>query len=258
MIKRRHAGLITALLFGASLSEGAEPTLIDSVRTVTSDSGEMRTPLTEHERTRASYWRLSEAEWRRYRSLMEGIRGNISPASLSPIEALGIHARDDAERQRYAEQWATLMREDAERVLAFQQAYDSAGLRLFPTETLIDYDRLPDPNAKRDALWSNDRLLLFLRLDCRACEAMLARALARIDQVAGVDVFLTGLAADDNAAIRAWASERGIRPDWVNAQRVTLNFGDSVLNRIAPRGAEIPLIVRRRGESLTLLDRGLL
>ncbi|EAQ95722.1 TIGR03759 family integrating conjugative element protein [Congregibacter litoralis] len=256
MINARNAGLIVALLLGAGISEGSDPSQTAAVRTGTHDSGVLRTPLTEQERTRAAYWRLSESEWRRYRSLMDGIRGNISPSSLSPIEALGIHARDDAERQRYAEQWATLMREDAKRVLAFQQAYDTAGQRLFPAETLIDYDRLPDPTAKRDALWSHDRLLLFLRLDCRACEAVLARALARIDQVAGVDVFLIGIAADDDAAIRAWASDRGIRPDWVNAQRVTLNFGDSVLERIAPHGAEIPLIVRRRGDTLTLLDRG--
>ncbi|MEW8057076.1 MAG: TIGR03759 family integrating conjugative element protein, partial [Candidatus Thiodiazotropha sp.] len=51
----------------------------------------------------ARLWGLSETEWRRYKQLMQGIRGSISPATISPIEVLGIHARDDAERQRYAE-----------------------------------------------------------------------------------------------------------------------------------------------------------
>ncbi|MCG7882525.1 MAG: TIGR03759 family integrating conjugative element protein, partial [Candidatus Thiodiazotropha endolucinida] len=74
----------------------------------------------------AHLWGLSETEWHRYKELMQGIRGSISPATISPIEVLGIHARDDAERQRYAEVWAHAMYEDAGRILAFQRAYDAA------------------------------------------------------------------------------------------------------------------------------------
>jgi integrating conjugative element protein (TIGR03759 family) len=73
---------------------------------------------------------------------MEGIRGSVSAAIISPIEVLGIHARDDAERRDYAERWAVLMREDVDRILAFQRAYDEAGRFLFPGERLIDLIRL--------------------------------------------------------------------------------------------------------------------
>ena len=97
-----------------------------------------QTPLTSSERARAQSWGLSEIEWQRYRSLLQGIRGSVSPATLSPLEVLGIHARDDAERTRYAEQWAIAMRDDAERILAFQRAYDEANRRLFPDTPLID------------------------------------------------------------------------------------------------------------------------
>ena len=69
-------------------------------------------------------------EWQRYRQLMQGIRGSISPETISPIEVLGIHARDEAERQRYADAWASAMHEDVDRILAFQRAYDEAGKRL--------------------------------------------------------------------------------------------------------------------------------
>ncbi|MEQ8495579.1 MAG: TIGR03759 family integrating conjugative element protein, partial [Gammaproteobacteria bacterium] len=72
------------------------------------------TALTEHERVRAELWGLADDEWRRYQSLMAGIRGSISPDMISPIEVLGIHARDAAERRKYAEQWAIMLREDAE------------------------------------------------------------------------------------------------------------------------------------------------
>ena len=132
--------------------------------------------ITANERARAEAWRLSADEWHRYRSLMEGIRGSISPGTISPIEVLGIHARDDAERRRYAEQWAMMMREDTERILAFQHAYDQAGRLLYPTETLIDVARLPDRDEDQQALLATDRVLLFARPDCAACDAICAAA----------------------------------------------------------------------------------
>ena len=62
--------------------------------------------LSTSDRVRAQLWDLSETEWQRYQQLMQGIRSSISPSTISPIEVLGIHARDEAELQRYAEEWA--------------------------------------------------------------------------------------------------------------------------------------------------------
>ena len=92
---------------------------------------------------------------------MQGIRGSISPSTISPIEVLGIHARDEAERQRYAEAWARIMYEDAGRILAFQQAYDAAVKRLYPNQPLIDVSRLPGKSAETTEFQSTDRLLFF-------------------------------------------------------------------------------------------------
>jgi integrating conjugative element protein (TIGR03759 family) len=82
--------------------------------------------LPASELARARIWELSEVEWLRYQQLVKGIRGSVSPSAISPIEVLGIHARDEAERQRYAQIWARAMHEDVERILAFQHAYEKA------------------------------------------------------------------------------------------------------------------------------------
>ena len=142
---------------------------------------------------------------------MDGIRGSISPATLSPIEVLGIHARDEAERRRYAERWARLMREDAERILAFQHAYDQAWQRLFPAEPLIDLARLPDEKASDVALQPNDRVLFFTRPDCASCDVLLQRLLKRIDTLAGVDIYLLGLPPDDDTAVEGLGRTTGDR-----------------------------------------------
>ena len=47
-------------------------------------------------------WGLGVEEWTRYRDLMQGPLGVYSP-HLDPLTALGIEARADQERQRYAE-----------------------------------------------------------------------------------------------------------------------------------------------------------
>ena len=120
------------------------PVYADSVQTAESRSS--NAPAIEQSATkridsqvfRADEWGLDVSEWQRYQSLLQGIRGSVSPATLSPLEVLGIHARSADERHRYAEQWAVMMRDDAERILAFQRAYDDAQRRLFPNGLLID------------------------------------------------------------------------------------------------------------------------
>jgi integrating conjugative element protein (TIGR03759 family) len=84
-------------------------------------------------------WGLSTEEIARAQVLLRGLRGAFSVPNLSPIEALGIHARTPAERQRYAELFARLHHDDVERVLAWQQAYDEAVRRLYPNEPVIAF-----------------------------------------------------------------------------------------------------------------------
>tara|TARA_R110002110_G_scaffold158656_1_gene356123 strand:+ start:1674 stop:2480 length:807 start_codon:yes stop_codon:yes gene_type:complete len=218
-----------------------------------SQSEQATTELTALERARAEHWDLTPEEWQRYRLLMNGIRGSISPTTLSPIEALGIHARDASERRHFAERWAALMVKDAERILAFQQAYDAAITRLVGEQPLIDRTRLPVTTPRQAPLASTDRVLLFVRPECAACEAVLERLLARLDTIAGLDIYLSGLNEGDEAAIRDWAMAQGVQPEWVRQRRVTLNFESGALATLAPGEVNLPYLLRRRGETLTPL-----
>ena len=73
------------------------------IETETGMSSAPDTTLSASELARARAWGLSATEWQRYQQLMQGIRGSVSPATISPIEVLGLHARDSDERRRYAE-----------------------------------------------------------------------------------------------------------------------------------------------------------
>ena len=255
MINALLLPLVAALAATATISLRADE--VPSPRTRTSHIESVRTAETGLPRTdiaRAQVWGISEIEWRRYTSLMQGIRGSLSPEIISPLEVLGIHARDEAERRRYAELWAQAMWEDAERILAFQRAYVEAGRRLYPGIPLIAPSRLPETDGQTAGLGPQDRVLFFTRPDCDSCDALLARLLGRIDRIAGIDVYLAGIVPGDDRAVRDWAAEHGIEPERVRTRKVTLNFEAGALAALTGGRGEIPALMRRRGEDLSVLS----
>ena len=212
------------------------------------------TTLSALELARARAWGLSATEWQRYQQLMQGIRGSVSPATISPIEVLGIHARDHDERRRYAETWARTLHDDVDRILAFQRAYDDAGNRLYPNAPLIDIDRLPGKLEKSSPFQSGDRVLFFSRTECPACALILNTLLKRIDELGGIDIYLTDLAPGDDEAVRAWAAEHKIDPQWVRTRRVTLNHDAGALAKLTDEAGTAPYLMRRRGGDLSKLS----
>ena len=239
--------LALALSLPSSLSAQA-PARIDTPTVATRT---LPLHMLEHERAQA--WGLDETEWQRYRTLMQGLRSSISPATISPIEVLGIHARTPEERRRFAEQWARAMHEDVERILAFQRAYQAAYRRLYPNEVLIDPERLAPLGQKPTPLKAGDRILFFTRTDCAPCDALLERVLKHRQRVAGIDIYIAGLEAGDDAGVRDWARARSIEPGDVHARRITLNHAGVRLDELSDGHGAIPYLLRSRGDTLSPL-----
>jgi len=143
------------------------------------------------------------------------------------------------------------MREDVDRILAFQRAYDEAGRRLYPNEQLIA--DVPGRAAMPVTAGQTpqDRLLLFTAPNCAPCDAVLQDALGHIDRIAGIDIYLGQIAPEDTAGVRRWATGHGIAPAWVKSGRVTLNFEAGTLTRLGRATAGLPVLLRRRGETIT-------
>lgn len=234
------------------------------------------------ERSSAQYWGLTLEDYRRYQSLMKGMRGAVSDPRISPIEVLGIHARDDAERRKYAEMFARLMAEDTQRVLQFQLEYDGAFKRLYPTLVALDRgatSRRPPsrlatlisspssaPSAAATAqatttgsygvsrapsVTAGDRLLVFTRQDCSSCDDLVRRSLALAGESLVVDVYLVGAHAAGDA--QSYARRLAIDPELVDARRVTLNLDGGTFARVLPQQRELPALVRKRGQSVVQL-----
>lgn len=240
---------LLALALGATTANAAPPGNLER-QTRTVPLAVQPTRLGYDDAQRAAQWALSTDEWQRYTELMTGIRGSLSPATLSPVEVLGIHARSDAERRRYAERWAQLLHDDAQRVLAFQRAYDEAWQRRYPDLSLIDTALMPEADDDEPSLRPDDRLVLFVGTDCTACDLALSRVLAHRTEVAGVDLYLVGFEIQGSEAVRRWARQQAIDPVWVHERQVTLNIDRGTLARVSDGQGTVPYLLRRRGEAL--------
>lgn len=174
----------------------------------------------------ARNWGLTQDEWRRYQSLMEGQRGIWSP-NLDPITALGVEARTDAERMRYARLLVEIEKQRVERELAFQRAYDQAWQEmhpeLSPVNTFFSHDntRINSQFTEletRVAQSPVERITLVIADPCDACDAVVNRLVA-ID--ANVDIYVAG--AENDTDIRRWAMRMALPVDRVRSRNITLN-----------------------------------
>jgi len=171
----------------------------------------------------ATLWGLKPDEWARYRELMRGPLGLLSPG-LDPLTALGIEARDDAERRRYAELQARFEANRVEKLLAFQRAFDEAFQRIF---------------AGLPRIGDEGRLAVFVKDNCGACEKKVGQL-----QAAGsaFDLYFVDLKPDD-ARLRAWAKKAGVDPAKVSSRTITLNHDSGRWKNLGLAGA-LPAAVR--------------
>ncbi|UJB64363.1 TIGR03759 family integrating conjugative element protein [Acidovorax sp. YS12] len=183
----------------------------------------------------ASDWGLQPQEWQRYRELMEGPLGIYSP-NLDPLSALGIEARSDEERRRYAEMQVQAEARRVEKLLAYQRAYDEAWQRLHPGMQRVN---LPDATPSNAAARGSGRTAVFVKDGCAPC----GQAVQRL-QTSGAefDVYVVGSRQND-AHIRDWARRAQIDPARVRSGSITLNHDSGHWLSLGLPGG-LPAVVR--------------
>ena len=234
-MKQRHIAPTLIVLLISGLAQGAETLTADNLP---SRERPVATESTDEQHARG--WGLSTEEWARYRALMQGPLGIYSP-NLDPLTALGIEARSEQERQRYAELQVQAEAHRVEKLLAYQQAYDDAWQRLHADMPRVI---LPDAGPAFSPVTpaTNGRIAVFIKDACAACDQTTLRL-----QGAGMefDIYVVDSRADD-ARIRAWAQRIGIDPAKVRSGQVTLNHDSGRWLSLGLQG-DLPAVVRQVG-----------
>lgn len=187
----------------------------------------------------AADWGLKPEEWVRYRQLMHGPVGIVSP-NLDPLTALGIEARSDEERRHYAELQVRTEGRRVEKLLAYQRAYDEAWKRLFPALKPVraDESTLSSP-TNVTARSEPGRFAVFVKAACPACDE---RVKALQASGRAFDLYMVG-SLNDDSRIRQWAARVGIDPAKVRSHLITLNHdAGRWLSLSLPGG--LPAVVR--------------
>ncbi|MCH9699365.1 MAG: TIGR03759 family integrating conjugative element protein [Gammaproteobacteria bacterium] len=217
------------------------------------NSGQQATTV-DASKQRRLQWDMSENEWQRYQTLMQGIRGSISPSTISPLEVLGTHARNDKERRHYAKRWAKLMHDDVESILKFQAAYQAAWTELYGVQPLVDISQLKRKPRPSLSIHNGDRITVFIKpKDCTTCQLVVHNTAEQtLKAGATLDIyFVTTQPGKDDQLITLWAQAAGIKPADVKAQRITLNHESGELMQITGQVVtRFPLIYKINQNSI--------
>ncbi|WP_238897577.1 TIGR03759 family integrating conjugative element protein [Achromobacter xylosoxidans] len=231
---KRYPIFLMALLTTLHLPTSAQQTLQQASNIQPARTSESQIAHSQDARL-AKEWGLRDDEFARYRELMEGPLGSYSP-NLDPLSALGIEARTDEERRRYAELQVQAEARRVEKLLAYQRAYDDAWQRLRPGMQRVN---LPDDTPSAAAVRGSGRTAVFVRDGCTACGQLVQRL-----QSSGTefDLYMVGSRHDD-AHIRDWAKRANVDPVRVRSGSITLNHDSGRWLSLGLPG-DLPAVVR--------------
>lgn len=139
---------LAPLLYAADQSTvGVTSTAVGGT-TKASTAGSGTTALSAADALVAQLWGLSPEEMQRANALLRGPRFAFSVQNLSPVEALGIHARNEQERKRYAELFARAYVADVERSRIWANTVEPEIKRLVGNQPVVSYGGLPSADVE--------------------------------------------------------------------------------------------------------------
>lgn len=237
--------MIISLALATNLAVGViSPVSAQNTRTSTSPvvpGQEQATTASNSEEQNARDWGLRLEEWTRYREVMRGPLGIFSP-NLDPLTALGIEARSDEERRRYAELQVQVEARRVEKTLAYQRAYDAAWQRLHPGMQRVNLPGANQTSSATGVPGDANRLAVFIKDGCAPCGQLVQQL-----QTSGAefDLYMVGSRQDD-ARIRDWAKRARIDPTRVRSGSITLNHDAGRWLSLGLQG-DLPAVVRQIG-----------
>lgn len=190
-----------------------------------------------------SEWGLTREDWTRYEELRKGARGIWSP-NLDPLTTLGVEARSESERERYAELLARKEFKRTENEFAFQKTYNRVFEKMYPN--ILPFE-VENDNAKRPLLNPNNRLIYFTRTDCGTpCQDDLIK-LFRFANNTPIDIYIVDSEQKDDK-IRTWAIQNGIDSNKVQRKQITLNHDSGYWLKYAQ--GKMPVAFQIQGDGL--------
>lgn len=222
----------------------------------------IQTEKKDPQEERAKMFGLTKEDWTRYEELMKGPQAFQNP-NADPVLVLGIYAKTDAERRKYAELMAHNLYRWEQSMWAFTRTYMVVQQKLYghvpafhPGVSPVFPGQYPElPGTQALAPFSGtftvgDRITFFAEVNnCQECGSILTKLLDLIGKKPGLglDIYVMDAGRDDKA-IQRWAVEHQIPAKWVQNRTVTLNHEKGELFNIASTRTAPTTVLRRGGQ----------
>ncbi|HAT8647504.1 TPA: TIGR03759 family integrating conjugative element protein [Legionella pneumophila] len=214
--------------------------------------------LTEAQLHEAKVWGLTPDEEKRYVLLMqnkskfyyEGLR-------QTPIDILGLNARNETERNHFAELSARQEAQKVSKNIAWNNAFHKAYNKLFANVPVIgDFDPSPySPYAHKPVQLSQGDTLYFFIKEQDSLKTILLMLFEGIEQTPDTKLHLMLLDMNDTA-IQVWANQHQIPQHLVNSGRISLNHGELSYQSVRGNKKSLPLLLLSKNGHSRIVDLG--
>lgn len=200
--------------------------------------------LTPAEQRLAQQFQLSEDDWLKYKEIMTGPRSIWNP-NLDPITTLGVEAKTEAERIRYAEIWMRVETQRTERELAFERARMKAAKRLYPDTPMMDFSNHISRNPPSGA--PPQHYVIFAKRFCRTCASLIQGFSGGLRSVDALDVYVVDARSD--LEVQQFAAETQVSIEKVRQGQITLNWqgANQRLSELNAPSGELPMAYGQAG-----------
>lgn len=225
---------------------------------LTSEQDINQITLNEAQQHEAKVWGLTIDEEKRYVLLMrnkskfyyEGLR-------QTPIDILGLNARNEAERTHFAELAAKQEAQKVSKNIAWNNAFYKAYNTLFANVPVIgNFDPAPySPYAHKPVQLNQGDTLYFFVKETDATKTIVLMLTDAIEQTPDTRLHLMLLGFDD-AAIQIWANLHQIPQHLVNSGRISLNHGEFSYQALKVSKKTSPLLLLSQNGHSSIVDLG--
>lgn len=225
---------------------------------ITPDQDINRITLSEQQTHESKVWGLTLDEEKRYVVLMQN-RSGIYYHGLrqTPIDILGINARNETERNHFAELAALQEAQKVAKNIAWNNAFYKAYNRLFENVSVVgDFDPTPySPYAHMPLqLNEGDTLYFFIKPET-AVKTILMPLMDAINATPNTRLHIMLLGCDDTS-IQLWANQHQIPKDLINSGRMTLHHGDLNYQSLKLVKKYTPLLLLSKNGTSRVVDLG--
>ena len=195
----------------------------------------------EQKKTLAKEWGLNFTEWRRYEAILQGPKG-LWYKKLDPTHVLGLDAKTEAERYKYARLQAEIEFKRVSAELEFQEAFRKAHAELYPELPLIDESKF-DQSPLQKMLSGGQgqvrgRAIYFVDMACVDCKQTIQKLVSKVgtEWLAGIDFYFPK--SQSKKDVFQWAKKNNISAASVNSRLITLNLDNGTYQKLKRLGGD--------------------